>query len=245
MKRIIAAILIGLLPALAGAAGVKVALDKAPINPLDQNSLRNGAQLFIQYCLSCHSAQHQRWSRMGKDLGIAETELQGMLVGTDKVGDPMRVALRTDDAKVWFGTKIPDLTLVARVRGTDWLYTYLRGFYQDEKRPFGVNNRVFADVGMPHVLAGLEGVKRPVYKDETGKDGKLHKVVSGYEYVVRGSLTGEQYDAAVRDLVNFMAYIAEPAKPARQRWGVWVIAFLVLFTGLAYLLKKEYWKDVH
>ncbi len=164
---------------------------------------------------------------------------------TDKVGDQMKVAMSAEDAEKWFGTKVPDLTLVARSRGSDWLYTYLRTFYQDDSRPMGVNNLVFKDVGMPHVLWKLQGVQKPVYKTVTDEEGTEHQVIERLELAEPGSMSAEQYDAAVLDLVNFLTYLGEPARVERERLGIWVILFLVVFTALAYVLKKEYWKDVH
>lgn len=242
MKKLVIAFVMAALPAFALAAGAGVHLDKAPVNLRDQASLQRGARMFVNYCLSCHSAQFMRFNRMGADLGISEEQLKAnMMFGTDKVGDTMTIAMAAKDAKGWFGNPPPDLSVIARARGADWLYTYMRTFYIDEKKPMGVNNLVFPDVGMPHVLWELQGMQKPVY--HTGEDG--HATISGFEMVKPGTMTPAEYDAAVGDLVNFLVYMGEPVQLKRQELGVKVLTFLAFFFVLAYLLKKEYWKDVH
>jgi ubiquinol-cytochrome c reductase cytochrome c1 subunit len=229
------------MPALALAAGGHVHLDHANIDPDDTDSLRRGARLFTNYCLSCHSAKYMRYNRMGKDLGLTDEMVENNLVFTDsKVGDTMKVAMQGTDAGNWFGTAAPDLSVVARSRSVDWLYTYLRSFYIDESRPFGVNNTAFADVAMPHVLWELQGLQK-LNNPEEAKHGHAPE----FEQVSQGSMTAKEYDAAVRDLVNYLNYMAEPNKQYRLEVGIYVILFLLLFTFVAYLLKKEYWKDVH
>lgn len=246
MKRIIAGFVFALLPALGMASGTGAHLDKAHVDTTDRASLQRGARLFANYCLSCHSAAYVRFKRVGRDLGLTDQQLKdNLMFATEKVGDTMAVAMPRLDAKNWFGTKPPDLSVVARSRGADWLYSYLRGFYVDESRPFGVNNAVFKDVAMPHVLWPLEGFKEPLYRTLVDADGNERKVATGYRKVMPGSLDAAGYDSAVRDLVNFLAYIGEPGRQARQGMGVWVLAFLSVLLVLAYLLKKEYWKDVH
>jgi ubiquinol-cytochrome c reductase cytochrome c1 subunit len=217
MKKLIFAFLLAALPMLGMAAGGNVKLDDADIDLTDQASLQRGAKLFMNYCLSCHSAKYQRYNRMGRDLGLTDEEVKANLMfATDKVGDTMNIAMDPNDAAVWFGTAPPDLSVIARSRGVNWLYTYLRSFVADEKRPFGYNNTVFPDVGMPHVLWKLQ-------EDQSA----------------------EKFDSDMRDLTAFLAYIGEPIAVERQRIGVWVLAFIAVFFVLAYLLKKEYWKDVH
>jgi ubiquinol-cytochrome c reductase cytochrome c1 subunit len=217
MKKLIFAFLLAALPMLGMAAGGNVHLDEADIDLTDQASLQRGAKLFINYCLSCHSAKYQRYNRMGRDLGLTDEEVKANLMfATDKVGDTMNIAMDPNDAAAWFGTAPPDLSVIARARGVDWLYTYLRGFVPDAKRPFGYNNTVFPDVGMPHVLWKLQADQ-----------------------------SAEKFDSDMRDLTAFLAYIGEPIAVERQRIGVWVLAFIAVFFVLAYLLKKEYWKDVH
>ena len=167
-----------------------------------------------------------------------------MLAG-EKVGDTMTIAMPQTDAKRWFGNPPPDLSVIARARGTDYIYTYLKTFYVDENRPFGVNNAVFPDVGMPHVLWELEGMKKPVTKTEGDAEGNEKTVISGYEIVKPGSMNEAEYDEAARDLTNFMVYMSEPVVLKRQQIGIWVLLFLAIFFVVAYALKKEYWKDIH
>lgn len=221
------------------------ALEKARINLDDKASLQRGAKLFVNYCMGCHSAQYMRYNRMAKDLGIEEAQLTDNLIFTDqKVGDKMTIAMPPHKAKAWFGKTPPDLTVISRARGTDWLYSYLKGFYLDPNREVGTNNLYFKDVGMPHVLAGLEGAKKAVFKVEEHHGKEVH-VFDHFEKVSEGSMTEREYDRAVNDLVNYLAYQGEPAQLMRAHYGPYVIAFLIFFTILAYLLKKEYWKDVH
>jgi len=256
MKKIIVTFLLSMTPVLALAAGDGMKNDEVDINLDNKASLQNGAKLFVNYCLSCHSAKAMRYNRMARDLGLSEKQVLDNLIFTadfskkpagdpSKVGSLMDVAMRTDDAKQWFGTKIPDLSVVARARGADWLYTYLRTFYIDESRPFGMNNQRFPSVGMPHVLWELEGLKKPVYESHKGLDGHDQKVIVGYETVVPGKMSKVEYDNAMTDLVNFMVYMGEPALLERKTIGIWVILFLLIFLVLAYGMKKEFWKDIH
>ncbi len=218
--------------------------DSIDIDWDDKAAMQRGAQIFVNYCLSCHSAEYARYNRVGKDLGISdELVSENLILTTDKygektkVGSLMKTTMTTEYAEAAFGTAPPDLSLIARSRGTHWLYNYMRGFYIDETRPMGVNNGVFANVGMPHVLAELEGLKKAV-KDENG-------LITGFEQVSQGSMTTKEYDQAIHDLVAFLDYLAEPYKQTRKNVGTGVIVFLLLLLVLSYLLKKEYWKDVH
>jgi ubiquinol-cytochrome c reductase cytochrome c1 subunit len=247
IKKSVAIFLLGVMPGLAMASGGGE-FDLMPANNdlHDKVSLQSGARLFVNYCLSCHSAGYMRYNRMGKDLGISDDMVKkNMMFASDKIGSLMKVAMSSDDAEAFFGTAPPDLTVVARSRGVDWLYTYLTTFYKDESRPFGVNNAVFPNVGMPHVLVGLQGEQRPVYEEHHTEDGGTREVLVGVEPLTEGSMTAEEYRLAVRDLVNFLDYMGEPAKLERRRLGVWVLAFLVIAFFVTYALKKEYWKDVH
>ncbi|KGY08672.1 cytochrome c1 [Vibrio sp. MarTm2] len=239
-------ILFAMLPSLAMAAGANVPLDKANNDLSDQASLQNGAKLFMNYCFGCHSAQYQRYERVARDIGIPVELLKDNLIFDPeaKVGDLMVNSIPQDSAAKWFGAPPPDLTLVARVRGTDWLYTYLRSFYADPSRPFGVNNVVFPSVGMPHVLEELQGIPTPVYETHVVDGEEVTKVV-GIESDGTGELNDEEYDNAVRDLVNFLEYSGDPVKLERHALGWWVMGFLVIFTIVVVLLKKEYWRDVH
>lgn len=209
-------------------------------------SLQNGARIFVNYCLSCHSAAYMRYNRLGKDLGISEEVLKkNFMFGTDKTGNTMDVAMKSSDAVTFFGAAPPDLSVIARSRGADWLYGYFMTFYRDPSRPFGVNNLQFKDVAMPHVLWELQGFQRPVYNTVVHEDGTTSRVIEQLEQGSPGKLSPEEYKKTVYDLVNFLVYLSEPAKFQRQKIGIWVIIYLISFLVLAVMLKKEYWKDVH
>jgi ubiquinol-cytochrome c reductase cytochrome c1 subunit len=246
MKKMLLVLLVTMTPAWALAAGgYDIHLDEANIDPTNKQSLQRGARLFVNYCLSCHSAALMRYERMGKDLGIDEKLVsQNLMFTGGKVGELMTVATAPADAKEWFGTVPPDLTVIARSRGVDWLYTYLRSFYLDDSRITGVNNLVFPDVGMPDVLWELQGWQKPVITTVRDHDGTERKVVE-LELEEPGLLTPQEFDRAVRDLVNFLDYMGEPAKYERRHLGVKVILFLLVFLVLAYFTKREFWRDVH
>lgn len=244
----LAAFLMALMPSLGFASGGNVHLDKVDIDVSDRYTLQRGARLFVNYCLSCHSAAYMRYNRMGRDLGLTDEQVQkNLMFASEKVGNLMNVAMNGKDAASWFGKPPPDLSLAARSRGAKWLYTYLRSFYldNDPSRPFGVNNLVFQDVAMPHVLWELQGWQRPVYQTEIDANGKEHKTIEKLELVEPGKLTTAEYDRAVRDLVTFLVYLGEPARLKRQHTGIWVLMFLAVFFVIVLMLKKEYWKDVH
>ncbi|WP_455198391.1 cytochrome c1 [Kaarinaea lacus] len=230
--------------ALASSSGVH--LDEANIDLNDSEAIKRGAGIFTRYCLSCHSAALMRYSRIGEDMAMSDEEVTEQLIRTGaKVGDTMTVTMEAEDAKRWFGTAVPDLSVVSRSRGVDWLYTYLRSFYKDESRPWGVNNAVFTDVAMPHVLWELQGLQEAVTKKVMDEEGIEHEVISGFKLVEKGKLTAQEYDATVHDLVTFLAYLGEPSKLKRLALGKWVLLFLAVFLVIIYLLKKEYWKDIH
>ncbi len=247
MKKLLVTMALIALPGLVLAAGGGgYHLDKAPIDLSNQESLQRGAALFVNYCMGCHSAEYQRYNRTARDIGLTEEQVQDNLIFTGaKVGDTMENAMPKGDAKRWFGAAPPDLTVIARARGVDYLYTYLRTFYLDESRPYGVNNAAFPAVGMPHVLWQLQGWQKPIYETVKDASGEDKEVIEGFEIVTPGSMSPPEFDAAMADLVNFMAYIAEPIQLERRRLGWWVLAFLVLCFAVFYPLKKEYWKDVH
>ena len=260
MKKLFAAFVIAALPALSFAAGGHdVHLDQVDIDLSDKAALQDGARTFVNYCMGCHSAKFQRYERVAKDLGIPEELAMENLVFTGaKIGDHMQNGMKPEDAKVWFGAAPPDLTLVARVRGTDWLYTYLRSFYEDSARPWGVNNTVFPNVGMPNVLAGLQGRQivgcKQIQVVDNGKKQYdpltgapiTHEACDQLTIVPKtGSLTEEEFDEKVHNLVTFLAYSANPVKLESQRIGTYVLLYLAFFFVFAYLLKREYWKDVH
>jgi ubiquinol-cytochrome c reductase cytochrome c1 subunit len=245
MKRLLLALLFAPLAAAfsvqASEAGYR--LDRAPIDPKDMLSLQSGARTFVNYCLNCHGAQFMRYNRL-TDLGLTEGQILNNLVLTDaKVGDTMKVALTVKDGKAMFGAAPPDLSVVGRARGADWLYTYLRTFYRDPKSPTGWNNAVFPQVAMPHALWTLQGERAlDVVKTE---EGGHDKVEYKWSQVSAGSMNTVQYDIVVRDLVNFLEYMGEPAAVSRKRIGIVVLFFLGILFIFAYALKKEYWKDVH
>lgn len=232
MKKLLLAIC-ALVPLFAFAAGPSMHLDKANNDLTDKESLKNGFKTYINYCLGCHQLQYQRYNRTFTDLGIDEADgIENYMYTGEKVGDHITNTMPSKEAANWFGTAPPDLTLEARLRSPDWIYTYLRSFYMDEKRPFGVNNKVFKDVGMPHVLQDLQGVSS---LDEQGN----------VTPAMGGSLTAEEYDVVVRDLTNFLEYVGEPSKLERESMGYKVLIFLFIFFIISYFLKKEYWRDVH
>lgn len=271
MKKLIAATILALMPLVGQAAGGEVHLEQANIDLGNEPAIQRGAKLFVNYCMGCHSAKYVRY-KLFTEVGLSEDDIKDNLMFTDgKVGDLMTIAMPEEDGGAWFGAAAPDLTLTARIKhgGADWIYSYLKGFYTDPSRPLGVNNTVFPNVGMPHVLWDLQGVQEPVYRYEVHHEGhsvaafdteaaadaylqehadqgyRLERVVDRLELVQPGSMTAAEYDQVARDLATFLTYISEPMKLERQRMGIWVILFLVVFTVIAYLMKKEWWKDIH
>ena len=237
IKKLLLLVLAAPVVALASEGGVQ--LDKAPYDLNDKASLQRGAKTFVNYCLSCHSASYMRYNRL-KDIGLTDDEIKGnLLFAAEKVGETMDVAMRKKDAKAWFGATPPDLTVIARSRGADWLYSYLRGFYRDDSRPTGWNNTVFDKVGMPHVLFALQG-DQVLHVEKHGEHETRHMTLAK-----PGSLTPPEYDAMVSDLVNYLVYMGEPAKQTRLHLGVIVLLFLGVFAIIAYYLKREFWKDIH
>ena len=232
-----------ILPGLTWASASAIKLEHANIDPHDVESLRRGAKYFANYCFNCHSIQFMRYSRIAKDLDMKEDEVANTMLFTGaKIGDPMTIAMNPKDAKHWFGTPPPDLSVETRARGVDWIYTYLRSFYKDPSRPWGVNNAVFKDVAMPHVLWELQGLQEPIYDTENTESG--HHEIKGFKLIETGKLDKDQFDNTVRDIVNFLAYVGEPTKNQRLSLGRWVLAFLAIYFVIMFLLKKEYWKDV-
>lgn len=224
------------------AGGGGAHLDSVDIDMSDTASLQRGAGLFVNYCLSCHSAAYMRYNRMSEDLQIPKEVVEdNMMFAADRIGGLMKTSMPEEDAKKWFGKAPPDLSLVARSRGPEWLYTYLRGFYLDDTSPSGWNNTLFPKVAMPHVMYSLQGARDAIFK----KDEHGVEVFDHYEMVKPGTLNEDEFDSAIRDLTNFMVYLAEPARLVRYKLGVYVLIFLAIFFVFAYLLKKEYWKDVH
>lgn len=256
-KNTIAACLLAAPMSLALAAGGGH-YEPAPIDPRNQISLQRGAQIFVNNCLSCHSASMMRYNRL-QDIGLSEDDIKNNLMfTTDKIGDVMQAHMKPADAKKWFGNVPPDLTLIARSRGADYIYAYMRGFYKDPTTPTGWNNTVLQNAAMPHVLWEQQGVRavklddkgQPIFKqDEHGNKvpelvwestGKMSRMTKD------GTVIDKEYDEYARDLTNFMAYMAEPAQVQRKQIGYIVLMFLMaVLLPLAYFLKKEYWKDVH
>jgi ubiquinol-cytochrome c reductase cytochrome c1 subunit len=220
-------------------------LDRAPEHTHNIASLQHGAQLFVNYCLNCHSANLVRYSAL-EQIGISQKEIeQNLLFTSDKVGNPMSVALRPADAKAWFGVTPPDLSVEARSRGSDWLYTYLRSFYRDDTRPTGWNNMVFNNVGMPNVLWQLQGVRTAKFEDQKDAEtGETTHQFTGYQVVKPGTMSPVEYDTAVADLVAYMTWMSEPTQQTRRQLGVWVLIFLGVLTFFAWRLNAAYWKDV-
>ncbi|MGK0268921.1 MAG: ubiquinol-cytochrome c reductase cytochrome c1 subunit [Paraglaciecola sp.] len=244
MKKIIFVLCL-MLPLGVMAAGGNVHLDKAEYDLTDKASLQTGAQLFMNYCLGCHQTQYQRYQRTFEDLDIPLELGQANLQFTgDKPGDHIKNAMPSESGAKWFGAPPPDLTLVARVRGADWIYTYLRTFYADENTTFGVNNLVFPDVGMPHVLQELQGLPSRT-SEKMLVDGEMVDRYVGIKADGSGELSATEYDTAVLDLVNYLVYIGEPSRLESENIGRWVMIFLLVLLVLVYLLKKDYWRDVH
>jgi len=221
------------------AAGSESHVEHAGVNTRDVASVQRGAKLFVNYCLSCHSASYMRYHRLSKDLDLSEDMVMNNLVFPDvKIGDPMNIAMDPAQAGQWLGKTPPDLSVVARARGVDWLFTYMKTFYQDEMG--GWNNLVLPNAAMPHVLWKLQGIQKPVYA--THGDAT---VVDHLTLATPGLQTPEEYEETARDLVSFLDYLSEPSKLRRKNIGIWVMMFLIVFAGLAYALKAEYWRDVN
>jgi ubiquinol-cytochrome c reductase cytochrome c1 subunit len=242
---------------LAAAASESVKLDRLPadVNPHDPVSLQRGVQVYVNYCLGCHSAAYMRYNRL-QDLGLTEQQIRDNLIFTGaKVGELMKIAMDPRDSREWFGTPPPDLTVIARSRsssagsGADWLYSYLRGFYRDPSRPTGWNNTVYPNVGMTHVLWQLQGeqvLTTEVQSIPRGSKGEVEKhEVQKLVLEKPGAMKPAEYDRMVGDLVNFLVYMGEPFRQSRVELGIYVLMFLGVLFVFAYLLKKEYWKDVH
>ena len=246
IKKIILAALLGV-STMAFASNEGYKLDEFKPNVEDKLSLQRGARVFVNYCMNCHSASFMRYSRL-QDLGLTEKQIvENLMVTGEKPVETMTTALRRDDAEAWFGVAPPDLTVIARAKpnGPSWLYTYLRTFYRDPTRPTGWNNLVFTNVGMPHALWEQQGERVALYRTEKDHDGKEVHVFDRFETTRPGKLSATEYDSMVKDLVNYLVYMGEPAQTQRKITGIFVIFFLVGLTVLAYYLKKEFWKDIH
>ena len=273
MRRLAATVLLSAWAAAGWGAGSDIKLLETRTNLENAASLQHGARVYVNYCLGCHSLSFMRYDRMGRDLGLTGEQVsENLLFTADKATAPMSIAMRRESAEKWFGVAPPDLSVISRARGADWLYSYLTTFYADPNpsRPFGVNNVVFAEVGMPHALAPLQGRQEYVAgespadaetvhvtglamdgddilvrKSATMPDGSHVPVVDRLTVTQPGAMSPGQYRSAMRDLVNFLVYVGEPSKMERQALGFWVVLFLIALTLILRALYKEYWRDVH
>ncbi|HEX2666980.1 MAG TPA: cytochrome c1 [Gammaproteobacteria bacterium] len=241
MKKLICIAVLALSPALASAEGAGML--KADVNLNNTASLQRGAKYFANYCMGCHSAQYVRYNRLGQDLGLNDAQLETYLMPAGaKPSDTMQSAMPAEDSEKWFGRTPPDLSLAARSRGTDWIYSYLKSFYVDPRSATGANNLVLPNAAMPNVLWELQGLQKPVFKSE-GEGGP--QVFDHFEQVSQGKLSPEQFDQVAMDITNFLSYVAEPVQLERRDLGLKVIGFLIVFLLFAVMLKREIWKDVH
>ena len=241
------ALTVGLgLPAVGAAASAGVPLQAANNDVSNTASLQRGARNFVNYCLGCHSAQYVRYNRLAKDLGLSEAQIiENLMFTGERPHETMRNPMPPQDSERWFGRTPPDLSLMARARGTDYIYTFLKSFYVDPTRPNGTNNLVLPMTSMPHVLWELQGYQQAVYDGESDAEhSAVHKKFKDFEITQKGSMAPEEYDQFVRDTVNFLDYIGEPMQLERRNLGMRVLGFLFVFFLFAYFLKKEYWKDV-
>ena len=243
MKKLLLIAILALLPIFAQAED---GLLKADVNINNTASLQRGAKYFVNYCMGCHSAHYVRYNRLGEDLGLNDTQLESYLMPAGaKTSDTMDSAMPAAESEKWFGRTPPDLSLEARSRGADWIYSYLKSFYIDPNSATGANNTVLPNAAMPNVLWELQGLQKPVYKTVSDAGGASYQVVDHFEQVTQGKLTPEQYDQVAMDLTNFLSYIAEPVQLERRDLGIKVIGFLIVFFLFAFMLKREIWKKIH
>jgi len=246
MKNIVLTVMLVLVPALATAQEEGLTLQKAEVNLNDTASLQRGAKYFMNYCIGCHSAQYVRYNRVEEDLGLNNAQMENYLMPAGgKASDTMVSAMPAADSEKWFGRSPPDLSLEARSRGADWIYTYLKSFYVDEHSATGANNLALPNAAMPNVLWELQGLQEPVYKTVTGANGTSSQVLDHFQQLTPGKLSPEEYDRAAMDLTNFLVYISEPVQLERRDLGLRVIGFLIVFFLFAYMLKREIWKKLH
>jgi len=227
------------------AGGGLMEMEKAEIEPDNVNSLQRGARNFMNYCSGCHSAQYVRYNTIGTALQLSDEQLiDNLMFNAEKTFETIRTSMSPADAARWYGTAPPDLSLMARAKGSDYIYNFLRGFYLDEDSPTGVDNLVLAGTSMPHVLGDLQGYREANFSEHTDEAGTTTLHFESFEQVTTGSLDAEDYDEFARDTVNFLAYIAEPVRAERRKLGTWVIIYLLVFLIIARMLKKQIWKDV-
>lgn len=240
MARLLLLLAMLALPGVSAGVGAGDALQRADVNVGNQASLQRGAKYYVNYCLGCHSLQYVRYNRVGEDLGLSEKQLIESLMFTgERPFDTMSIAMRPQDAERWFGIAPPDLSLTARSRGPDWIYSFLQSFYLDPARPTGTNNSVLENASMPHVLWELQGVQKAVYT----REGEA-EVVDHFELVQPGALSPEEFELTVRDITTFLTWAGEPMRLERERLGIKVLLFLVVFFVFAWLYYKEVWKNV-
>jgi ubiquinol-cytochrome c reductase cytochrome c1 subunit len=245
-KRAIFALVCAVLSTSVLAAGGGVELEKSEIDPGNINSLQRGARNFMNYCSGCHSAKYVRFNTIGKYLELSEEDLiDNLMFNAEKSFETINVSMRPQDAERWFGTAPPDLSLMARSKGSDYIFNFLRSFHVDPDSPTGVDNTVLAGTSMPHVLWELQGFQKAVHEQHDDGHGNVTTEFSHFETVTTGSMDAEDYDAFVRDTTNFLAYIAEPIRSDRRKLGIWVLVFLLFFLIIAQMLKKQIWKDVN
>lgn len=246
MKKIIILLLALSASSMSIAAGGSFVNEKAQNNIRSTDSLRRGAATFMNYCMGCHSMNFQRYNRVAQDLKLTEEEMMEALVLTDaKFVDKMEITMTEAQGNKWFGKAGPDLTVIAKARGVDWLFSYLVNFYQDENQANGWNNLTLPNAAMPHILWEMQGIQKANFVVETDKDGIDHEVFKDFDQITEGSMSQEEYRDTVRDLVNFLDYSSEPAKLIRISYAPWVLLFVSIFTFLAYMLKVNYFRDVH
>lgn len=232
-----------LLLASLGACGSEIRLEGADSNVTDVESLRRGVKYFVDYCAGCHAMKHLRYSRIAEDLNLTEQDMKssGLMAPEVKFQDSLEGSMHAEDSSEWLGVAPPDLSLISRARGTDWLFTYLKGFYVDGSRPIGSNNIVLSNVGMPNVLWQLQGLQEPVFRQLAGEAPKFEKM----KMIQEGTMTSVQFDQFVNDLVSFLAYAAEPSQFQRVKVGRLVLLALIILSVVMFKLKKEYWRDLH
>jgi len=246
MKKSLLFLLCMTIPMVASAAGGAYITEPANTNIKSKSSLQKGAKTYMNYCLACHTMAFQRYNRVAADLGLTEDEMMQSLVLTDaKFADKMTNNMTIEQGTKWFGAAPPDLSVNAKARGVDWLYNYLINFYVDPTRPSGWNNLTFPNASMPHVLWELQGIREAKFETHTDDAGDDHREFVGFETIEEGLMSEAEYKDLVRDLVNFMDYSAEPAQLIRMAYAPWVLLFMAFFTFIAYLLKVNYFKDIH
>lgn len=249
LKKIASALLLGacfLTAEVLASGGGNTHMESADIDPGNIASLQRGARNFMNYCSGCHSAQYVRYKTIGKYLGLSEEQLiDNLMFNADKTFETIQATMPSADAKRWYGVAPPDLSLMARARGADHVYNFLKGFYVSDDSPTGVDNLVLAGTSMPHVLWELQGYQTAHFTEHSNEDGSMTMTFDGFEALSPGTMDAEDYDDFVRDTVNFLAYIAEPVRSDRRKLGVWVLMYLIFFFILASMLKKQIWKDVN